>query len=182
VRHDGVKAHEEPSPFSGPGEIVAAQFRVVDKPQGDQAVVAGVAAELDSQLTSDAGTLQGKANVGDQLATDVVASPLVRVSGDARVSGRTAKGLTLIEVTRTGADGAFHATVQGQCALCLSTAGSGWQLRVGRLITLLSAALLLVVCVTGVREARQERRRRRGVASQEPPARVAVDEQLPVGR
>jgi hypothetical protein len=182
VRHGEVKVDGEPSPFSGPGEIVPSQFRVLDKPQGDQTVVAKVAAELDSRLTSDAGTLQGRADVGDRIATDIVASPLVRIVGDVKVAGRTDKGLTLLEVTRTDADGVFTGTVQAQCALCLSTAGSGWQLRIGRLITLLSVALLLMAGVASVRGAQQERRRRRSVASQEPRASAAVDEQLPVGR
>ena len=79
----------------------------------------------------------------------------MRVAGDVRVAGRTDKGLTLVEVTRTDAGGAFTATVQAQCALCLSTAGSGWQLRAGRLITLLSFALLLTACVVSVRRQRQ---------------------------
>ena len=153
VRHGEVKVDEEPSPFSGPGEIVASQFRVLGKPQGDQKVVGGVATRLDSQLSSDAGTLQGAAKVGDRIATDIVASPLVRFGGDVRPAGRTANGLTLLEVTRTDADGVFHATVRAQCALCLSSASSGWQLRVGRLITLLSFALLLMACVVSVRRA-----------------------------
>ena len=156
VRHDAVTAEGEPSPFSGPGEIVPGQFRVLDKPQGDQQVAGKVATKLDSRLTSDAGTLSGTASVGERLATDIVASPLVRFAGDVRVAGRTAKGLTLVEVTRTDAGGAFHATVQAQCALCLSTAGSSaWQLRAGRLITLLSFALLLTACVVSVRLQRQ---------------------------
>ncbi len=173
VRHDAVTVDGEPSPFSGPGEIVAAQFRVMHKPQGKQAVVGGIAAEMDSQLTSDAGTIQGSANVGDRVVTDVVASPLVRISGDARIAGRTDNGLTLLEVTRTDVNHAFTATVRGQCAICLSSAGSGWQLRVGRLLTLLSFALLLTTCLVGVGRAVRRRRvlvklspgRRRGFAS-----------------
>jgi hypothetical protein len=173
VRHGEVKVDEEPSPFSGPGEIVAAQFRVIHQPQGVQSAAGSAATELDSQLTSDAGTLQGTANVGDQILTDIVASPLVRISGDLRVAGRTDNGLTLLEVTRTDAGGAFHATVQAQCALCLSNAGSGWQLRAGRLLTLLSFALLLTACAVSVGRAVRRRRvavklspgRRRGFAS-----------------
>jgi hypothetical protein len=173
VRHAAVTVDEEPSPFSGPGEIVPAQFRVLHKPQGEQRVAATVATDLDSRLTSDAGTLQGRARVGDRIATDIVASPLVRIAGDVRVAGRTDNGLTLLEVTRTGANGAFTATVQAQCALCLSTAGSGWQLRVGRLITLLSAALLLTACAVSLGRVARRRRwalkvspgRRRGSAS-----------------
>jgi hypothetical protein len=173
VRHGDVKVDGEPSPFSGPGEIVPSQFRVLNKPQGDQTVVARVAAKLDSRLTSDAGTLRGTAKVGDRVATDIVASPLVRIAGDVRVAGRTDKGLTLLEVTRTDANGVFTGTVAAQCALCLSTASSGWQLRVGRLITLLSFALLLTACVVSVGRTVRRRRvllpvspgRRRGSAS-----------------
>ena len=88
------------------------QFRVLNKPQGEQTAVAGVAAQLDSRLTSDAGTLRGRARVGDQIVTDIVASPLVRITGDVRVAGRTDKGLTLLEVTRTDANGVFTGTVR----------------------------------------------------------------------
>ena len=58
-------------------------------------------------------TLRGTATVGDQIATDIVASPLVRITGDVRVAGRTAKGLTLMKVTRTDANGVFTGTVAG---------------------------------------------------------------------
>ena len=182
VRHGAVKVDEEPSPFSGPGEIVPAQFRVLHKPQGDQRVVATVAADLDSRLTSDAGTLQGRAKVGDRIATDIVASPLVRIAGDVRVAGRTDNGLTLLEVTRTDANGAFTATVQAQCALCLSTAGSGWQLRVGRLITLLSFALLLTACAVSLGRALQNGAACCAWRHKGHRRACAVDEQLPVGR
>jgi hypothetical protein len=180
VRHGEVTAEGEPSPFSGPGEIVPGQFRVLNKPQGDQKVVGAIAAELDSQLTSEAGTLQGTAKVGDRIATDIVSSPLVRVSGDARVAGRTAKGLTLLEVTRTDAGGAFTATVKAQCALCLSSPGSAWQLRAGRLISLLSLVVLLTACAVGM--GRAARRRRVVVSSEDARPTVPLDEQLPVGR
>jgi hypothetical protein len=173
VRHGAIKVDEEPSPFSGPGEIVAAQFRVIRKPQGPQAFVGRVATQLGSQLTSDAGTLRGSGNVGDLLVTDVVASPLVRVTGDLRIVGRAENGLASMEIVRTDPDGAYTATVQAQCALCLSTAGSGWQLRAGRLLTLLSAALLLTACAVSLGRAARRRRwalkvspgRRRGSAS-----------------
>jgi hypothetical protein len=163
-RHGDVKVDGEPSPFSGPGEIVPSQFRVVDKPQGEQRTVARVATQLDSRLTSAAGTLRGTAKVGDRIATDIVASPLVDVTGDVRLAGRTDKGLSLLEVTRTDADGVFTGTVRAQ---------SPWQLRVGRLITLLSVALLLTACVVGVAQTARRRRvaaplspgRRRGSAS-----------------
>ena len=145
VRHDAIKVEEEPSPFSGPGEIVAAQFRVIGKPQGSQAFVGRVATQLDSQLTSDAGTLRGSGNVGDLLITT---SSHRHWCASAAICGSSGgpNGLTSMEIVRTDPDGAYTATVQAQCALCLSTAGSGWQLRAGRLLTLLSFALLLTAC------------------------------------
>ena len=178
VRHDDVTAEGEPSPFSGPGEIVPAQFRVLNKPQGDQRVVGEVATRAGLPADLRCGDAEGTASVGDRLATDIVASPLVRFAGDVRVAGRTAKGLTLVEVTRTDAGGVFTATVQAQCALCLSTAGSSaWQLRVGRLITLLSFALL----ADRVRSSAWARGTPapRDVSSADA-HRVPLDEQLPV--
>jgi hypothetical protein len=173
VHRDDIRVEEEPSPFSGPQEVVPYQFRVLGQPKGDQKVVAGVPSTLDSPLTSDAATIRGVAPVGARIATDVVDSPLVRISGDARVAGRDDNGRILIEVTRTDANRGFTATVRGQCALCLSTDGGPWQLRVGRLITLLSFALLLTACLVSLGRAAQRRRvvmrvspgRRRGFAS-----------------
>ena len=143
------------------------------QPKGEQTAVAAVPSTLDSQLTSDAATIRGTANVGDQIATDVVDSPLVRISGDARIAGRDVNGLILLEVTRTDANRVFNAVAHGQCALCLPTAGGVWQLRVGRLITLLSFVLLLTACVVSVGPTVRRRRamvkvspgRRRGSAS-----------------
>jgi hypothetical protein len=89
MHRDDIRVEEEPSPFSGPGEVVIAQFRVLGQPKGDQKVVAGLPSTLDSQLTSDAATIRGVARVGDQISTDIVQSPLVRVSGDARIAGRS---------------------------------------------------------------------------------------------
>jgi hypothetical protein len=167
ARHGAIKVDEEPSPFSGPGEIVPQQFRVLHEPQGRQTAVGVIAAQTTSNLTSDAATLQGVANVGDQVLTDVVASPLVHIVGDARIVGRTDDGLILIKVTHTDANRAFTATVRGQCPLCLSAgAGGGWQLRLGRLLTLFSVAVLLTACAVLV-DARLKISpgRRRGSAS-----------------
>jgi hypothetical protein len=173
MHRDDIRVDEEPSPFSGPQEVVPYQFRVLGQPKGDQTVAARFPSTLDSPLTSDAATIRGAANVGDQIATDIVDSPLVRISGDARVAGRDANGLVLLKVTRTDANRGFTAVVRGQCALCLSSEGGPWQLRVGRLITLLSFALLLTACLVGLGRAAQRRRvvmrvspgRRRGFAS-----------------
>jgi hypothetical protein len=184
LRHGDIKVQEEPWPFSGQdGQLPPMQFRVVGKPEGKQRVVGKITAQMDSQLASDAATLRGAAKVGDQVVTDVVASPLVQISGDVRISGRTDDGLNLVTVTHTDARGVFTATVRSQCTLCLTATGSGWQLWLGRLITWLSAALLLGAGVVALRRALRERGRR-VVAPQEdaPQPAVAVDEQLPVGR
>ncbi|HEV7494733.1 hypothetical protein [Baekduia sp.] len=173
VHHKDIRVEEEPSPFSGPRELVPAQFRVLGQPQGVQTAVGEVASTLTSQLTSDAATIRGAANVGDQVVSDVVWSPLVHITGDVRIAGRTADGTILLEVTRTDPNRVFTATVRGQCALCLDGAGGGWQLRVGRLLTLLSFALLLTACVVSLGRSVRRRRvlakvspgRRRGSAS-----------------
>ena len=133
---------------------------MLGKPEGKQKVVGKIAAQLESGLTSDAATLRGTASVGDHFLTDVVASPLVHVGGGAKAAGRTESGALLIEVTRTDAKRAFTATVDGQCALCLSGAPNApWQLRLGRLITLLSMALLATGFVVRVRRGRRLKRR-----------------------
>ena len=143
VRHGDITVDEEPSPFSGPGEIVPVQFRVLTSPRATRQVVAAVAAELDSQLTSDAGTLQGRAKVGDRIATDIVASPLVRISGDARVAGRDrqrpdpARGHPHRRQRRLHR----HRRRRSARSACRRRASGAWQLRAGRLITLLSFAL-----------------------------------------
>jgi hypothetical protein len=174
-----INVQDEPGPFVG--GLPVKQFRVMGKPDGKQKVVGNVAAQLDSQLTSDTATLQGTAKVGERLLTDVVASPLVHIGGGAKAVGRNADGVLLVEVTRTDANHVFTATVDGQCALCVSGApGAPWQLRLGRLITLLSVALLLAWCVVGVRRGRRMGDRREFTF--DAAARVAVDDELPVGR
>lgn len=182
--HGDITVQEEPWPFSGGGgggQFPPKQFRVAGKPEGEQKVAGNVSAWLSSPLTSDTATLQGTAKVGDRLLTDVVASPLVHVGGGAKAAGRNENGVLLIEVTRTDANGTFTATVRGQCALCFSGAsGAPWQLRLGRLITLLSVALLATACVVRVRRGRHTRERRAGVFDQ--PADLPADEQLPVSR
>jgi hypothetical protein len=179
VLHGDIKVQEEPWPFSGAGgQLPPKQFRVLGKPEGAQRVVGNISAQLDSPLTSAAATLQGTAKVGDRLLTDVVASPLVHIEGGAKAVGRNRDGVLLIEVTRTNAKRVFTATVRGQCALCLSGAADApWQLRLGRLITLLSIALLATGCVVRVRRARE----RRAIVFDQP-AEVPADEQLPVSR
>jgi hypothetical protein len=183
VRHAAVKVREEPSPFSGPQEMVALQFRVAHKPRGPQKPVLGIPSRMSDALTSNRAKLQGAAKVGDQVLTDIVASPLVQISGDARVAGRTDSGMTLIRIIHTNAQGGFTATVRSQCTVCLTTTGSGWQLWLGRLITLLSAALLLAAGVVSLRRALRERGRRVVVAQEdEPQPAVPIDEHLPVVR
>jgi hypothetical protein len=182
--HGDIKVAEEPWPFSGGGgggQLPPKQFRVLSEPEGKQKVVGDVAARLASQLTSGAATLRGTAKVGDRLLTDVVASPLVHVGGDAKAAGRDTNGLLLIEVTRTDTKRVFTATVREQCALCFSGApGAPWQLRLGRLITLLSLALLATGCVVCVHRGRRARQPRAEVF--DPRADVPADEQLPVSR
>jgi hypothetical protein len=152
MRHSDIHVEDEPSPFSGPGETVALQFRVIGQARGRQTAIGGVSSELADNLTSDAATLHGLANVGDQFLTDIVASPLVRIGGDARVAGRTGDGRVLLEVMRTDAQHAWSATVRAQCTLCLSAVadGAGWQLWFGRLLTLLSFVVLLSGCAAAL--------------------------------
>jgi hypothetical protein len=159
LRHGDVTASSEPPAFVDPTVFAPIQFRVAKgHPLADPAV--GATVSLADMVTSDAAVLSGTGHVGDRFLTSVVWSRFLRVAGDVRIAGRTAKGDVVVRVVRTRPNGSWRADVGGICSgLCLSQfkASGTWQLPAGRLLTLLSALALAAAVALGVR-------RRRGVA------------------
>ena len=142
-RHGDVPVASVPPSFGGAADL---QFRVVGRPVGRPPNQKPRAFAFDDLLTSDAGTSSGVGRVGDRLLIPVIWSPLVRVTGDARISGRDRSGVAIATVTRTDARGRWSATV---------AAAHPWQLVAGRVISLLSA---LAIAVAGIVALRRRRR------------------------
>jgi hypothetical protein len=105
--------------------------------------------DIADPLTSDTGTIKGIGRVGDRMLVPIVWSRLVQVTGDARITGREVLGSSMITVTHTDAGGHWHAKVQP---------AHPWQIVVGRLISALSALILLVAGLIGWRRHRRRRR------------------------
>ncbi|MCW3004461.1 MAG: 6-pyruvoyl-tetrahydropterin synthase related domain [Conexibacter sp.] len=174
LRHGDVDVAGEPPSFSAPGLIGPWQFRVVHQPTGRDPKTPPVAAALRSITTSDTATLRGAAAVGQRITTGVVWSPLVRIDGDARLSGRTDDGKMIVTVTHTDGAGQWTATARSRCTVCLGalTGKDPWQLLAGRLLTLLSTIVLAGAAVVSLR---RHRRARAGPPAPGPdPAPVAL--------
>jgi hypothetical protein len=175
LRHSDVRANAEPPAFSAPRIAAQFQFRVLEHPRGPQPRK-GVGLRLGDVATSTDATMQGTGRVGERLATSVVRSPLVRVEGDVRETGRTKLGNMIVTVTRTDLAGRWSATVTPACGVLCLEALSGdapWQLLAGRLLTLLSA--LIIVAVAGLGLIRRRRVRPSSAAARVAPAVAAAD-------
>ena len=147
VRHGDLSANAEPASFSLKGLPVQDLFRVVDRPT-DVPPSRPPAQLYDIDLiTSDTAHLRDTGSIGDRMLVPVVWSHLVQVTGDARIAGRDAGGLSMIEVTHTDADGNWRATARP---------AHPWQLTVGRLISALSAIAILAAGLTGWRRRRRD--------------------------
>jgi hypothetical protein len=156
VKHEQVRAGQEPPSFYNSASLVQYQFRVAYKPSGTapNRKPTSVAPE-GSFITADSGRLKDTGRAGDALLVPVVWSPFVRVTGDARIAGRSNEGLSVLEVTRTNADGRWSAKVE---------AAHPWQLVAGRAISALSAVILAALAAMAAsRWARRRRDRRRAV-------------------
>jgi hypothetical protein len=147
VRHGDLTANSEPASFSLKGVPVVRQFRVVDQPAGVPPNQPPTQLYNINLLTSATARLRDTGRVGDRMLAPVVWSPLVQVTGEARIGGRDARGITMIEVTNTDAAGRWRATVGP---------GHPWQLTVGRLISLLSAIAILAAGLIGWRRRRRD--------------------------
>lgn len=153
LRHGDVTAITEPPAFAGPRSFPTNQFRVINLKPGSMPKK-NATVYLPDPLTSDAGVLEGKGKVGDRLVTSLVWSRFARADGDLRISGRWLRGEAIVTITRTRGDGRWSATVSSTCSgLCLGQLkrGAVWQMPVGRLLTLLSALVLLTAIAFGLR-------------------------------
>jgi hypothetical protein len=181
LRHGDVRADTEPPAFSAPRIAAQFQFRVLEHPRGPQPRKA-VGLRLGDVATSTDATMDGTGRAGERLATAVVWSPLVRLDGDVRTSGRTKLGNMVVTVTRTDFAGRWRATVRPACGLLCLEALSGdapWHMLAGRLLTLLSA--LIVAAATGLGLLRRRRVRRAAAPRRAAPVeRPAADAPHPV--
>ncbi|HWI75002.1 MAG TPA: hypothetical protein VNT55_23775 [Baekduia sp.] len=118
-----IRAEAEPPSFSYKDLLAQYQFRVIDRQTGRAATVAPPAVRFADPVTSDVGTTEATGKPGDRAEPSIVWSPFVRVSGDARLTGRNEDGLVRITVTRADAAGRWQAQAE---------AAHPWQLIVGR--------------------------------------------------
>ncbi|HMJ33258.1 MAG TPA: hypothetical protein VK501_05015 [Baekduia sp.] len=164
--HASVRAEVEPPTFAYP-LLPAVQFRVSDRPIGMGATRSAYTGIWNAE-TSEGATLKGTGRVGEHRRTAVVWSPLVRVDGDARITGRRADGSAVVTITHTDGAGRWSATARSRCALCLGALSGRdpWQLLAGRLMTLLSGIVLAGAVVVALHR-RRRRRANRAVAVEE---------------
>jgi hypothetical protein len=165
VGHGDLSAKGEPASFSLKELPVQRQFRVIDQPTDAPPNQPPATLYNINLITSDTGRLRSTGGVGDRMLVPVVWSRLVQVTGDARISGRDSRGLSMIEVTRTEANGSWRATVGP---------AHPWQLTVGRLISLLSAIAILAAGLIG-----WWRRRRHHASLQPPPREDSTTDRVP---
>jgi hypothetical protein len=164
ARHSDLTAESEPASFSSPGLSIPLQFHVVKKTLGKIPNRNPPTLRIADLTTSASATLTGAERRGDRMMVGVVWSPFVQITGDARIDGREVLGRSVIAVTNTDAQGRWHATVE---------AAHPWQLTVGRLISLCSAIIIVLLGVRG------GRRRRRSPPPHPTDADPASDERAP---
>jgi hypothetical protein len=141
-RRGDVPIDRLPPTFGGAADL---QFRVVGQPTGRPASRAPGTFEFDDLLTSDFGTSDGTGRASDRLIIPVVWSPFVRVTGDARISGRDPAGMAIVTLTRTEANGRWRLTVGP---------AHPWQLVAGRVISLLSVLAIVILGLVAFRRRR----------------------------
>jgi hypothetical protein len=93
-------------------------------------------------------TLTGQQPPGSLVTTTVVASPLIRLSGEATVAGETSEGYEVLSIDR-GAARPWHATVAAVCSVCLGalTGHAPAALLAGGLATVIGVLVLLGTAV-----------------------------------
>jgi hypothetical protein len=100
--------------------------------------------------------LYGSQPAGSYVATNVVASPLIRFTGDATVVGVTVNDLAVVHVDRSP----WKATVSPICTVCLGalSGGAPVPLLAGRLLTFLATLITVALAVVAVRDHRSRNR------------------------
>lgn len=101
--------------------------------------------------------LYGSEPAGSLVATSVVATPLIRFTGDVSVAGNTSDDYEVLRVNRTP----WRATVTSACTACVDASAADAQLPLfaGRVVSLAGALILLALIAAAWR-----RRTRRGHA------------------
>jgi hypothetical protein len=147
---DNLSVDEEPAMIANTDLVVQYQFRVVRHPIGPKPTTADLPkVAIADRVTSATATLHAAGSTGQRWATDIVWSPYVRVTGDAKIAGRDYDGRLVVEVTQTDSAGRWHATV---------SRGWPWQSVVGAVLSVLSAFAVLAGAVTFLRRRRRRRR------------------------
>jgi hypothetical protein len=169
ARASDITARGEPASFSIPGLMTQFQFHVTSHAVRPDVRTQPVPVRVGDRLTSDAAVLRETGRVGDRRRTGVVWSPLIRMSGDARITGHDRRGLAIVTVTHTDAGGRWSATARSRCGLCLDAfdGDAPWQRSAGPLLSLLSALALGAAALTRLRRRRTHVRR--------PPSRPPSD-------
>jgi hypothetical protein len=162
ARHSDLTAKSEPASFSSPGLSIPFQFHVIKKTLGKIPNRQPATVRIADRTTSASASFTGVGRRGDHMMVDVVWSPFIQVTRDARVDGREILGRSVIAITNT--DGRWHATVK---------AAYPWQLTIGRLISLCSAIIITLLGVRGWR------RRRRSLPPHPADADPASDDRAP---
>lgn len=162
-KHDGISADAEPLSFSYQNLMAHLQFLVVDHPTARRTKTGANGVLFADGVTSVDGTIHARGKVGDRVGTPVAWSPFVKVHGDARIAGRDAAGMSILQVTHVDAGGTWRATASPVCSgLCL-TGDAPWQLTAGRLLTLLSTLAVAGFGGLWTLQALRARRARRAV-------------------
>jgi hypothetical protein len=175
IGRTAVVADREPPAFSWGDTITDRQFFDARGPAGPTPFQLA-RLRMASRTMSDTAAIDGRGRPGDSFGVTMAWSPLVRVTGDARLTGRTALGLAVLPVTKTDGAGRWTATARPACTvLCLNalTGGAAWQLMAGRLLTLVSALALVVLALRLRRRSRAAEAVAHVAASGEHPADTA---------
>jgi hypothetical protein len=123
------------------------EFRLITKDPvnqpSEQAQVAPIGDDTPPQIQ-----LSGSQPTGSLVATRVVASPLIRFTGDVSVAGAAADGFEVLRVNRSP----WHATVGPVCSACLGAliGGDPLALLAGRFMSLAGALALFCLILAAI--------------------------------
>ena len=153
-----ISAGTIPAAFA-PGLSQGAQFRlVVDHPISAPGPLAEVGAVGDD--TPREIVLSGNQSPGSLVSTNVVASPLIQVTGQARIAGASPEGYAVLRIVGDGT-APWHARIAPVCNSCLRALSGKAPLALlaGKLATLIGVLALLAWLAAGARNHRAYLRR-----------------------
>ncbi len=172
-----IRASTLPPAFQ-PNLLQASEYRLITTdplPQPSQlATVTPIGDDTPPEIQ-----LHGTQPPGTLVATTVVASPLVRFSGDATLAGATSAGFAVLRVD-SGAPTTWRATASSACESCVNAlvGDAPLALLAGRASTALAALILLAM--VGLPLGRWAARRRNpGATSRTAPVAAQSDQRAP---